>query len=115
MVRIGGRSVFRWLALAGLMVLGVVATHAAEAAARGEATDAERELDQVLARLNALDAWLDEAGERIAKGQREVAAADRRVAAAQARIRELDNRIESGRAELESLGIERERLEQARR
>lgn len=115
MVRIGGRSVFRWLALAGLMVLGVVATHAAEAAARGEATDAERELDQVLARLNALDAWLDEAGERIAKSQREVAAADRRVAAAQARIRELDNRIESGRAELESLGIERERLEQARR
>lgn len=82
---------------------------------QGEATDAGRELDEVLERLNALDAWLDEAGERIAKSQREVAAADRRVAAATARIRELDNRIERGRAALEGLGIERERLEQARR
>ena len=89
------------------MVLGAGLTHAAQ--------DAERELDQVLTRLNALDAWLDEAGERIAKGQREVADADRRVAAATARIRELDNRIEHARAELERLGSERERLEEARR
>ena len=79
------------------------------------ADDAERELDEILARLNALDAWLDTAGERIAKGQSEVAAADLRVAAAKARIRELDNRIERSRAELDRLGIERERLEQARR
>lgn len=114
-MRIAGRSVFRPMTFAGLMVLGAGVSHAAEAAARGEATEAERELDQVLARLNELDAWLDDAGERIAKSQREVAAADRRVAAATARIRELDNRIERGRAELESLGIERDRLEQARR
>ena len=87
------------------MVLGTGLVHAA---------DAQRELDQVLTRLNALDTWLDEAGERIAKGQREVAAADRRVAAAQVRIRELDNQIEASRAELESLGNERERLENAR-
>ncbi len=89
------------------MVLGVGVTHAAD--------NAERELDEILARLNALDAWLDEAGQRIATGQREVAAADRRVAAAEARIRGLDNRIEKSRAELERLGIEQERLEQARR
>ena len=105
MVRIADRSVRRRLAFAGLVVLGAGVIHA---------EDAERELDEVLTRLNALDAWLDEAGEHIAKGQREVAAADRRVAAAKARIRELDSRIERSRAELERLGIERERLEQAR-
>ena len=105
--RIPGGSVFGRIAFAGLLVLGAGLSHAAE--------DAERELDQVLARLNALDVWLDEAGERIAKGQREVAAADRRVAAAQARIRELDNRIEESRAELDRLGVERPRLEGARR
>ena len=104
-------AVGRRVAFAGLMVLGAGLADAAE----GGATDAERELDQVLTRLNALDAWLDEAGERIAKGQREVAAADRRVAAAKARIRELDVQIEDGRAGLRNLGIERERLEQARR
>ena len=106
MARVAGRSVFRRVAFAGLIVVGAGVTHAA---------DAERELDEILTRLNALDAWLDEAGERIAKGQREVAAADRRVAAASQRIRELDKRIEQGGAELESLGAERERLEQARR
>ena len=115
MARIAGRSVLRRVAFTGLMVLGAGVSHAAEAAAQGEGTDAMRELDEVLARLNELDAWLDDAGERIAKSQREVAAADRRVAAATARIRELDNRIERGHAELESLDIERERLEQARR
>ena len=100
-------SIFRSLAFAGMMVLGGGISHAAD--------NAQRELDQVLTRLNALDAWLDDTGERIAKGQSEVAAADRRVAAAKARIRELDNRIAEGRAELERLGIERERLEQDRR
>lgn len=95
------------MAFAGLIVLGAGLSHAAE--------DAQRELDQVLTRLNALDVWLDEAGERIAKGQRDVAAADRRVATAQARIRELDNRIEESRAELGRLGIEGQRLEEARR
>ncbi|MCY3840263.1 MAG: peptidoglycan DD-metalloendopeptidase family protein, partial [Gammaproteobacteria bacterium] len=91
----------------GLMALGTGLIHAAE--------DAQRELDQVLTRLNALDTWLDEAGERIAKGQREVAAADRRVAAAQVRVRELDSKMEESRAELESLAIERERLQKTRR
>ncbi|MDE0442362.1 MAG: peptidoglycan DD-metalloendopeptidase family protein [Gammaproteobacteria bacterium] len=97
----------RDVAFAGLMVLGVGVTHAAD--------NAQRELEELLARFNSLDAWLDEAGERIAKGQREVAAADRRVAAAKARIRELDKQIEEGRAGLENLGIERDRLEQVRR
>ncbi|MDE0037897.1 MAG: peptidoglycan DD-metalloendopeptidase family protein [Gammaproteobacteria bacterium] len=97
----------RDVAFAGLMVLGVGVTHAAD--------NAQRDLEELLARLNSLDAWLDEAGERIAKGQREVAAADRRVAAAKARIRELDKQIEEGRAGLENLGIERDRLEQVRR
>lgn len=105
--RIPGGSVFGRIAFAGLTVLGAGLSHPAE--------DAQRELDQVLTRLNALDVWLDEAGERIARGQREVADADRRVAAAGARIRELDNRIEQGRAALENLGMERERLEQTRR
>ena len=104
----------RRVAFASLMVLGAGLADAGEGPSPG-ATDAERELDQVLTRLNALDAWLDEAGERIAKGQREVAAADRRVAAAKSRIRELDEQIEDGRAGLRNLGIERERLEQARR
>ena len=100
-------SILRDVAFAGLMVLGVGVTHAAD--------NAQRELEELLARFNSLDAWLDEAGERIAKGQREVAAADRRVAAAKARIRELDKQIEEGRAGLENLGIERDRLEQVRR
>ena len=97
------------------MVLGVGVTHAADGPSPGGATGAQRDLEELLTRLNSLDAWIDEAGERIANGQREVAAADRRVAAAAARIRELDNRIERGRGELEGLGIERERLEQTRR
>lgn len=97
------------------MILGVGASHAAEGPSPGGATDAERELGGILTRLNALDAWLDEAGERIAKGQRELATADRRIAAAKARIRELDTGIEKGRAELDRLVAERERLEQARR
>ncbi|MDE0189996.1 MAG: peptidoglycan DD-metalloendopeptidase family protein [Gammaproteobacteria bacterium] len=115
MVRIADASDSRRMVFAGLMVIGMGVAHAADGPSPGGATDARSELDQVLKRLNALDAWLDEAGERIAKGQREVAAADRRVAAAQGRIRELDNRIERGRAELERLGIERQRLEEARR
>ena len=108
-------STFRGVAFAGLMVLGVGVAHAADGPSPGGATGAQRELEELLTRLNSLDAWIDEAGERIANGQREVAAADRRVAAAAARIRELDNRIEKGRGELEGLGIERERLEQTRR
>ena len=114
MARTAARSVFRRVAFAGLIVVGAGVTHAAEDPSGGGATDAERELDEILTRLNALDTWLGEAGERIAKGQREVAAADRRVAAANQRIRELDDRIQKSRAELERLGIERARLEQAR-
>ena len=100
-------SVFNRVALAGALFLGVGFIHAAE--------NAEGELEQIVTRLNALDAWLDEAGERIAKGQREVAAADRRVAAASKRIRELDSGIEKGRAELDRLVVERQRLEEVRR
>ena len=79
------------------------------------AEEAHSELDAVLKRLNALDTWLDAAGERIVKGQREVASADRRIAAANRRLRELDGRIEEGRAELERLVVERDRLEDTRR
>ena len=79
------------------------------------AEDARLELDEVVKRLNALDTWLDDAGQRIAKGQSEVASADRRVADANRRVRELDARIEAGDAELQRLGVERERLGNARR
>ena len=107
-MRTAGRSsVLRRVAVAGQLFLCVGVLHAAE--------DAQGELEETLARLNALDAWLDEAGERIAKGQREVADADRRVAAANRRIRELDNRIDKSRAELDRLAGERGRLEEARR
>ena len=99
--------VFRSAAWAGLVLLGVGDACAAE--------DARLELDEVVKRLNALDTWLDDAGERIAKGQSEVASADRRVADANRRIRELDARIEAGDAELQRLGVERERLGNARR
>ena len=78
------------------------------------AEDAQGELDEILERLNALETWLDEAGQRIAKGQKEVASADRRIADSGKRIRELDGRIADGRAELERLVLERERLEEAR-
>lgn len=106
-VRTAGRSsVLRRVAVAGLLFLCVGTIHA---------EDAHGELEEILNRLNALDAWLDEAGERIARGQRELATADRRVAAANQRIRELDNRIERGRGELDRLVVERERLDKARR
>ena len=94
-------------ALASLVLVGSVAVHAAE--------DAQRELGEVLNRLNALDTWLDEAGERIAKGHKEVAAADRAIADASKRIRELDARIEQGRAALVELRDERQRLADLRR
>jgi len=97
----------RGVAVAGALLLCVGIVHTAE--------DAHGELEEILNRLNALDAWLDEAGERIARGQRELAAADRRIAAANQRIRELDNRIERGRGELGSLAVERERLDETRR
>ena len=103
----GRSSVLYRGVVAGLVSLCVGVIHAAE--------DARGELQDILNRLNALDAWLDEAGERIAAGQREVADADRRVAAANQRIRELDDRIERDRADLDGLVIERGRLEEARR
>ena len=102
--RVRTLPVVRRLAFAGFVSLG--GAHAAE--------DAQGELEEVLDRLNALETWLDEAGERIARGQREVASADRRIAASGQRIRELDGRIADGRAELERLVEERERLEEAR-
>lgn len=99
-------SVLR-VAFAGTALFAAGGTQAAE--------EAHHELDEVLRRLNALDTWLDDAGERITKGQSEIASADRRIATANQRIRELDSRIEEGRAELERLGDERQRLEDARR
>lgn len=98
----GRRPPLRALAF-GLALLGAAAACAA-------ARDAESELDGLLKRLNALDAWLDEAGRRIASGQSEVASADRGIAAVNGRIRELDARIESGRLALARLSAERERL-----
>lgn len=95
-----------WAACAALALLGAVGARTAE--------DAQRQLDDVVARLNALDTWLDEAGERIAKRHQEVAAADRRIAASGQRIRELDSRIAHGRDELRRLREEQERLEAAR-
>lgn len=100
-------SVLHRVAFAGPLFLCAGFIHASE--------NAQGELEAIVTRLNALDAWLDETGERIARGQREIATADRRVAAASQRIRELDSSIEAGRAELDRLVGERQRLEAARR
>lgn len=100
----------RWpLALALLVPLSAAA---GPDAARGQ--DAARELEQVVERLNALDVWLDAAGERLAGRQKALQSADRRVAAAAGRIRELGGRIGAAEAVLVELGGERTKLAEER-
>ena len=78
------------------------------------AEDAQRQLEDVARRLNALDTWLDDAGKRLAEQQGRLAAADRGIAAAAQRIRALDDRIENGKATLDELAAQREQLRQER-
>ncbi len=94
---------------------------AAEAAGIAEeAAGTERRLGELVDELNALDAWLDDAGERLAGFERDVAAADREVASTARRIRDLESELRSTRATLADLAEERrvfdaQRREQARR
>lgn len=102
----------RWpIALAFLVPIGA-ATAAADAAE--EEPDAARELAQVVERLNALDVWLDQAGQHLASRQKALQSADRRVAAAAGRIRDLGGRIGAAEAALVELDRERETLAEER-
>jgi len=75
----------------------------------------ESELSAVVERLNALDTWLDEAGQRLARRQREIAESDRQIAETTRGIRDLDPRIAETEAQLAQLREERERLDEARK
>ena len=99
------------VALALLAPLGVVA---GPGPAQEQEQDAARELEQVVERLNALDVWLDAAGQRLAGRQRALQSADRRVAAAAGRIRDLGGRIGAAEAVLVELGEERTKLAEER-
>lgn len=102
----------RWpIALAFLVPIGAAA---AAADAAEEEPDAARELAQVVERLNALDTWLDQAGQRLAGRQKALQSADRRVAAAAGRIRDLGGRIGAAEAALDELGEEKTKLAEER-
>lgn len=73
------------------------------ASAGAAAQSAERDLEAVAKRLNALDSWIDDAGKRLAAAQRQVAGADRRIAESEQAIRDLDARIRQGGAVLAQL------------
>ena len=87
-------------ALASCLALGAVSE-------QGEDTDAERQLGDIVDRLNALDTWLGDADRRIAEQQQELATADRRIDDYAREIRELAQQQES--AEVGIAEIERER------
>ena len=106
-------------ALLAAWALGAPLASGAEDGAEDQAA-AERRLANIAKDLNALDAWLDSAGKRLAEVQRDVAAADRKIADANAAVRRLDGRLAATRAELERLaarrkGYDQRREEQARR
>ena len=80
-----------------------------------EAAGTERRLGELVDELNTLDAWLDDAGERLAGFERDVAAADREVASTGRRIRDLETEFRSTRTTLATLTEERRAFEQRRR
>ena len=80
-----------------------------------EAAGTERRLGELVDELNALDAWLDDAGERLAGFERDVAAADREVASTGRRIRDLETELRSTRTTLATLTEERHAVEERRR
>ncbi len=101
--------------LAATLLAGAAVARGAE-----DESGTERRLGTVVEELNALDAWLDDAGRRMARLQRDLAAADREVAGTGRRIRNLDAELSASRARLAGLaeeraGIEERRVEQARR
>ena len=88
-------------------------------AAQEEAQTAER-LADVVKELNALDAWLDEAGQRLADAERRIAAADERIAGLSGEARRIERELAQTKQSLTRLAGEREtidlrRAEQARR
>lgn len=102
-----GTGATRTLAAARLALLVVAAVAMPTQSAE---SDAERELDDLTDRLNALDTWLDDAGKRLADQQRELANADRRIADFAKRIRDLSKDVDETETTLAGLNIEQERL-----
>ena len=105
----------RALALGAALTLAVAAAVAAEDAAQ----TAER-LADVVRELNALDEWLDAAGQRVAQAERRIAAADERIAAVSGTGRRIAAELTQTEQALERLAAERaeydrRRDEQARR
>ena len=77
--------------------------------------NAAGELDAVVQRLNALETWIDAAGERLANQQMRLANADRGIAEVAQRARALQQRIAAAEANLAALAAQRETLDQQRR
>lgn len=92
-----------------LVLLLALATLALPSGA-GETDSAQRELDDLTGRLNALDSWLDDAGKRLATQQRQVAQADRKIADAAQRIRQIGQSIAETEAALAELSAEQQGL-----
>ena len=112
------RPPFVAVALAAALAAGVAGT--VEAQEAEDDAGAERRLGAVVDELNALDAWLDDAGERMSRLQRDLAGADRDVAATGRRLRDLDAELAATREKLARLArgrvdLEERRLAQARR
>lgn len=78
------------------------------------AQDAQRQLDDVVERLNALDTWLDDAGQRLAEQQKRLATADRAIASSTQRVRVLNGRIEGSGETLRELAANRDHLRKQR-
>lgn len=74
----------------------------------------ERRLANIAEDLNALDAWLDDAGKRLAEVQQDIAAADRKIADANAATRRLDAGLAATRSQLEALAAQRKAYDQRR-
>ncbi len=104
------------VALATFLVWVCPVGQAGEAAGISEeAAGTERRLGELVDELNALDAWLDDAGERLAGFERDVAAADREVASTGRRIRDLATELRSTRTTLATLTEDRHAFEERRR
>ncbi len=106
-------------ALAAL-ALGVVAAGPVAAQAAQDDTQTAERLAGVVQELNALDAWLDAAGKRVADAERRIAAADQRIAGMSAAARRVQSDLAQTQSGLDRLTAERDeydrrRAEQARR
>ena len=73
------------------------------------------ELAAVVERLNALETWIDAAGERLANQQKRLSNADRSIAEVAQRARALQLRIATTEANLVTLATQRNTLDEQRR